>query len=84
MSLGGLKELRCLDLVHTDVTDAVLERLHGASHLTKLALGRAQFGGSDFSEGGLARLVIEFKSIRRISQTYVFRCHGDSRFASTM
>ena len=55
MCLGRLKELRSLDLSQADVTDGVLEKLNGAFHLTKLAVGTEPYRGPDFSEEALAR-----------------------------
>ena len=56
-SLGRLRELRVLNMMHTDTSDAVLERLQAAPHLTQLAIGPHPFRGPDFSTEALARSV---------------------------
>ena len=53
-SLGQLKELRRLNLIEASTTDAVLLRLHGASHLMELAVGTQPYRGPYFTTETLA------------------------------
>ncbi|XP_043242580.1 uncharacterized protein LOC122392093 isoform X3 [Amphibalanus amphitrite] len=69
LSLGLLRELRRLNLMDTDTTDAVLLRLHGLPHLSELAVGTHPFNGPDFSLDTLADLVASCPSLRLLVPT---------------
>ncbi|KAF0290676.1 hypothetical protein FJT64_011165 [Amphibalanus amphitrite] len=69
LSLGLLRELRRLNLMDTDTTDAVLLRLHGLPHLSELAVGTHPFNGPNFSLDTLADLIASCPSLRLLVPT---------------